>query len=154
MTCGIYTITGPNGRVYVGQSRNISERWRMFRYELRRGRYRSPHLQRAWNKYGEAAFVFAVVETCAPDALTTREQAWMDTLRSRGLYNCAPAAGSTRGHKWTPEQRAAFSGRSLSDETKAKMSAVRKGRSPTPEARLRMSLAATRRWASRADNRQ
>lgn len=58
---GIYLITNSvTGTVYVGQARNIRRRWESHRHYLVRGLHHNSYLQRAWAKYGEASFVFAV----------------------------------------------------------------------------------------------
>lgn len=59
---GIYTLTNAvSGTVYVGQARNIRKRWEVHRSTLERGKHRNGYLQRAWNKYGAAAFRFEVI---------------------------------------------------------------------------------------------
>lgn len=58
---GIYTLTNAvSGTVYVGQARNIRKRWEAHRHALTRSTHRNGYLQRAWNKYGAAAFRFEV----------------------------------------------------------------------------------------------
>lgn len=60
---GIYTITRvASGSVYVGQASNIRIRWQHHNRDLRKNRHRNFVLQRAWNKHGSEAFVFAVVK--------------------------------------------------------------------------------------------
>lgn len=60
---GIYTITCvKTGKVYVGQTGNVRRRWGGHKWDLRKGKHRNAHLQRAWNKYGADAFIFAVAE--------------------------------------------------------------------------------------------
>lgn len=66
MTSGIYRITCvPTGNHYIGSSIHIEERWRQHRTEMRGGYHSNPHLQRSWNKYGEPAFTFVVLEECS-----------------------------------------------------------------------------------------
>lgn len=58
---GIYTITHiASGKVYVGQTNNIRERWMNHRRALRDNCHRNYLLQFAWNKYGSDGFEFAV----------------------------------------------------------------------------------------------
>ena len=62
-TSGVYQILCiPTAKIYVGSSLNISERWWEHRWDLRRGTHHSRYLQRAWDKYGEEAFVFSILE--------------------------------------------------------------------------------------------
>lgn len=103
MSIGIYTICCKDG-VYIGQTTTLERRRKHHLHELRRGRHSSRALQDAWNTHGEASFTFALLEACAPDRLTEREQYWMDVFRPM-LLNIAPNAGTTRGIKFTPDNR-------------------------------------------------
>ena len=80
----IYTISNKlNGKVYVGSAVRPNNRrmWHL-RY-LRRGCHPNPHLQRAWNRYGEASFVFEVVESVQDTFwLRAREQSWIGRLNT------------------------------------------------------------------------
>jgi hypothetical protein len=51
---GIYSIyCTENEKQYIGSSKDIAQRWRDHRYELRNNKHGCYHLQNAWNKYGE-----------------------------------------------------------------------------------------------------
>jgi len=123
---GIYAITSPNGKQYVGSAKSLRHRWSTHRILLRRGVHHSPYLQNAFNKYGEDNMVFSVLLFCDPINLIMYEQIAMDTMQP--AYNILRHAGSPLGTKH-------------SDETKAKISAANKGRMPSEECRL-ASLAA------------
>lgn len=90
-------------------------RWKTHRTMLRTGTHHTCYLQAAWNKYGEDAFSFEVLEECSRDVLTEREQWWIDNLRP--AFNMALTAGNA---SWT--------GRRHSPETLSKMSAAHKGK--------------------------
>lgn len=141
-TSGIYTIySSVNGRTYIGSAVNIASRWRQHRYDLRKNNHHSQHLQRAWNKYGEDAFEFSVIEECPPEQLIEREQWHMDQCSDR--YNCAPVAGSPLGMTRSPEARAKMSAAHMgcknSDEARAKMSASLMGHAVSDETRKKIS---------------
>ena len=76
---GIYLITHiSTGRPYVGltgQKEGFEKRWNGHRKVLRRGEH-NPHLQNAWNKYGEEAFSFTV-HTYIPQGNLTTEKFYM-----------------------------------------------------------------------------
>lgn len=94
---GIYKITGPNGRCYIGQSADIANRWRYHKYHLRKGIHGNGKLQNAWTKYGEASFRFEVILLCSPVKLTRNEQKFMDRYKSaKHGYNIAAFAESTQ----------------------------------------------------------
>lgn len=102
---GIYSIKHiATGRVYVGSASNISKRWSRHRKDLRSNQHSNKHLQAAWNKYGETAFVFEVIELT--NDLTQREQFWIDNLHALDGFNIAPTARSSRGRKWSEQERA------------------------------------------------
>lgn len=80
---GIYKIENKaNGKVYIGQSIDIDNRWKNHRCELRRNAHYNDHLQRAWNKYGEDSFVFSIIEECVETELDEKEIYWIDYLHS------------------------------------------------------------------------
>lgn len=79
-----------DGKVYIGQTKNKQKRWDEHKYELRRGIHHSIHLQRAWSKYGEKNFSFAVIEQCHQETADEKEKYWINfydsTNKSKG-YN-------------------------------------------------------------------
>lgn len=106
---GIYKITcTANNKIYIGSSVNLQKRKRDHFYELRRNNHNNSKLQRAWNKYGEQAFIFEVLELVLfPEMLIDREQYWFDKLKPFGNkgFNIALEAGHRvrLGRKHTPE---------------------------------------------------
>lgn len=81
---GIYKIENKvNGKVYIGQSINIEERWRTHRNMLRRDDHYNKHFQNSWNKYGEENFDFSVIENVSDiKQLSPREIYWIDYFKS------------------------------------------------------------------------
>lgn len=79
--CGIYKITNlQNQHCYIGQSRNINNRWKRHRttaYNPNDKGYEYP-LYRAFRKYGLEIFQFKVIEECAVDMLNEREKYWIE----------------------------------------------------------------------------
>lgn len=156
-TSGIYRIDhADSGRCYVGSSVNIPDRWSWHRTYLKRNRHSNQHLQNAWNKYGESAFQWTVVETVGRDLLVEREQFWMDALGAyTNGYNLRPVADSNRGNKHTPEARARMSaaqkgkkGIIPSAEVRAKMAAAHRGRTHPSEVKAKIKAAHIRRGSS------
>lgn len=91
MRAGIYRIKcHANNTVYVGQASNVSNRTAAHRQQLRRGVHYNPHMQRAYNKYGEGEFSVAYLMHCDVDELTRYEQRILDMYRKRGaVFNSA-----------------------------------------------------------------
>lgn len=140
MTSGVYHIQClPTGKAYIGSSVNIEQRLACHKTKLRHGKHHSPHLQRAWAKYGESAFRFSVICECEPQHLIADEQDEMERYRAcdgEFGFNIAPKAYSCRGVV-----------RSL--ETRAKMSAVSRGRKFSAEHCKNISLNHARAWVGR-----
>jgi len=115
---GIYKIRNlVNGKLYIGSSDDIHERWMNHRIMLKNNSHHSKKLQRAYNKYGKENFLFELLEECSIDDLISREQYYLNTLlyaneyinktskkfMSLG-YNIKPIAGKgSRGLKHTKE---------------------------------------------------
>lgn len=77
---GIYVITNTmNGKKYVGQSINISQRWRAHRtrYQTEDG-----YLYKAMRKYGLDAFTFEILVECDKTDLNDLEQYWIGIYQS------------------------------------------------------------------------
>jgi group I intron endonuclease len=111
-----------NGKFYVGSTVNTRERFRTHRNKLRRGAHHTPHLQAAWNKYGEECFVFEVVEHVERlEDLQAAEDRWLIEyvgqvicynagLRSGAPWRGAPATSHpSYGRPKTPEEVSAIS---------------------------------------------
>lgn len=86
---GIYKITSPSGRVYVGQSIDCDRRFKdYFNY----GKFKNQtRLYNSFTKYGVGSHKFEVVEECSIDNLNERERYWQEyydvLCQNRGL-NC------------------------------------------------------------------
>ena len=135
-TTGIYAIRHTvSGKRYVGSAVNFAQRWRIHRCLLRKGSHHSPHLQAAWAKHGEGAFVFDKLLVCSKENLLMYEQILIDGFNafSREFgYNARPLASSSLGVKASDETRekikAARAKQVFSEETKALWSKNRTGR--------------------------
>lgn len=99
---GIYVIRNTvSGKIYVGSTKQFKSRWRDHRRRLRKGNHENKRLIAAWQKHGEEAFVFEVLEVI-PSLLLgdfkyvlSREQFWFDKLSPFGKkgYNIVETAG-------------------------------------------------------------
>lgn len=80
---GIYQIRNTqNGKVYIGQTRDLKFRIYEHIRVLRRGEHHNRYLQRAFDKYGESAFEFSILEECPIEELDAKEKEWIKRLRS------------------------------------------------------------------------
>lgn len=144
---GIYGIRNKeNGKTYVGKTmKSFGDRWDCHKALLRGGYHDNPHLQNAWNKYGEEAFEFIILKDCtgsSTDYVNQQEINIIAEYKSKGIaYNIAD--GGDGGM---------FLGKHLSEETKRKIGEKNRinmtGRKASEETRKKMSLAQSLRQAS------
>jgi hypothetical protein len=104
---GIYQIRcRENGKIYIGSAVNLQWRWHSHRRDLNNGVHVNPHLQSAWNLYGEASFEFSVLECVDERRLLMTEQLWINktgcTDRRIGfnVMREATSAGQGIGRSW------------------------------------------------------
>lgn len=150
-TPSIYQIRHiASGKVYVGSAINPRKRKNDHWQYLRKGTHINRYLQNAWNKYGETAFVFEILEPVLfVEDLITREQYWIDRLlvndKQHG-FNITPTAGSLLGMKQTDEQRAKRSALYTDPAFSEKYAAGQKARFVNPEERTKRSEQAKALW--------
>lgn len=127
---GVYLIKNDaSDKVYVGRSINVRRRWVNHRWHLNRNTHRNSHLQRAWDKHGEAAFSFEVARVIEAPTPEEREhllqEAEVEVLRAcPSTFNLMQAG--------EPAMIA-------SKETREKLSAHKKGLWADPVYKARLS---------------
>lgn len=64
---GVYEIKcTTNNKVYIGQSTEISKRWKSHIALLNAGEHHNKRLQVDWNLYGKEAFIFSILQKYKP----------------------------------------------------------------------------------------
>lgn len=144
MNSGIYKIINKiTGHYYVGKSKDLKKRWRKHKSYLNKNNHCNHYIQSDWNKYGESAFEFVIVEYLDPNdtLLTEVEQTYLDKFvedRKNGIHNCYNISITSDSSIFSEETRKKisealsgekhpFHGKTHSDEAKKKMSESRKG---------------------------
>lgn len=94
---GIYQIyCKESNKRYIGSSNFINKRWDNHKYKLRRNAHCNEHLQSAWNKYGEKAFIFSILEECSVENLIEKETYYVELFKSHksefGYNACLPGS--------------------------------------------------------------
>ena len=161
MARGIYKIINVvNNKFYVGSAVNLKRRKARHFSELRNGKHSNGKLQAAWQKYGEKAFVFVVVEDLSENAdLLAAENVWLkEHVGKEYCYNIgvdatAPTLGwsgeksPTWGYKHTPEAIAAITaastGRAQDPDTIRRKTQHLIGKPKSAEVRAKISATLT-----------
>lgn len=110
MTCGIYSITGDDDRIYIGGSIAIEARIRNHKSRLRRGVHSNLALLDAFNQFGWDFFTCDILmQTKENDAelLKSTEQMFIDLYKKRGyvLFNVFENSVSALGHKFGEDHK-------------------------------------------------
>ena len=150
---GIYKITSPSGKIYIGQTTNFSKRKSYYKNGAK------PYQVRIYNslqKYGYDAHTIEFIEECLLENLNERERHWQDlydVIGENGL-NCRLTATNDKSGflsessknklsiakkkvvidgEWREKFAYDWSGKNHSEETKRKMSDSAKGKKKTLE---------------------
>ena len=73
---GIYKITNPKGKIYIGQSTNIEKR--IHGYENLRYCSQQIKLYNSLKKYTPNTHIFEIIEECLVEELNEKERYWQD----------------------------------------------------------------------------
>lgn len=136
---GIYKITSPSGKVYIGQSLNINRRWAYHRSEKSNS---CKHLKSSFLKYGIDSHNFEVIHDLPFDAskevMDEYERLYIDLYKQCGIKLLNIKDGGSFG-RHSEETKMLFSkqrkgvigrtrGRKLTEEHKSKLSIAHKGK--------------------------
>lgn len=151
---GIYKITSPSGRVYVGQSIDLLVRFSKYRSMNCRGQVR---LYNSFRKYGVENHAFIILEWCTEIQMNQKERFYQDyynVIGKEGL-NCKltatdelkgwhsaetkrKIAKSNTGKKPSEETLKKMRGRLVSAETRKILSEKNKGKKASEETKAKM----------------
>lgn len=127
---GIYKITNPRGRVYIGESEELFERRKSYMYNKSKEQVR---IYRSIKKHGWENHTWEIVELCCRENLKIRERYWQDyydVIGKMGM-NCRLTGTDEKKVQVSPETRKRMSqaqkGKIISDECKRKIGEANKG---------------------------
>ena len=111
--CGIYYIYClVNGRIYIGSSINVRNRFWEHRRSLKASNHKNRHLQRIYDKYGKDSLVYKLIENCEESVRHERENHYISILDKKLRLNL----------------QAVIKNGPVSDETRQRISASHVGR--------------------------
>jgi len=131
---GIYRITSPNGKVYIGQSVDIEKRFKVYK---RLSCKSQTILYRSFIKYGVENHKFEIIIECLESELNELERYYQDLYSAIGLkgLNCKLTKTDSLKGRHSEETKKKLSialkgkktGRKMSEENKRKISERSKG---------------------------
>jgi group I intron endonuclease len=148
---GIYKITSPSGKIYIGQSVNILSRINKYKNAKC---ITQPIILKSILKYGWENHLFEIVLECDKSELNEKERYYQELFNCIGknglncmLTNTSTKTGKARqetidklkGRKLPESTRQKMRDKKLSDETKLKISTANIGREVSKETRDKIS---------------
>lgn len=142
---GIYKITTPDNKAYIGQTRNFAHRVRLHKHSTKQIK-----LKESINQYGRNAHIFDLIHELpndiTQDVLDDYERLYMDQYRECGIELLNLKQGGANGkhcnesiEKMKGKLGKWMIGRSPSDEIIAKIVSKTKGMKRSEETRRRLS---------------
>lgn len=145
MKKGIYKLVSPSGKVYIGQSVDITERKSSYRRLYCKGQ---PVIYKSLKKYGfenhEFEIICSLPKDVTQEVLNRIECAFIEAYKAAGFKMLNMREGGSYGAH-SEETRRKLSeigkGKRVSEETRQKMSAIHKGKKFSEETRQKLSEA-------------
>ena len=130
--CGVYKITSPNNRVYIGSSCDIETRFSFYKNGFAKRQWL---LRRSFEKYGVENHKFEIIELCELDDRLIKESYYGNLYKSLSDYgglNLMLPKNNDMPHSISQEIRNKMSenakNRTFSEETRIKFSNARQGK--------------------------
>ena len=141
---GIYKITSPSGKIYIGQSVNILSRINKYKNAKC---ITQPIILKSILKYGWENHLFEIILECDKSELNEKERHYQELFNCIGKngLNCMLTNTSTKTGKARQETIDKLKGRKLPESTRQKM----RDRKTSDETKLKLSIASTGRIVSK-----
>jgi len=141
--CGIYKITSPSNRVYIGQSIDIKKRFAAYKNNECINQHR---LKASFKKYGICNHSFEIIHECDISELNDKEIYFINkfnSIKRCGLNISHGGIGVMRNRKHSDYTKNKIRNKKIglkaSEDTKKKMSESRKKWRHTDESKKKMS---------------
>lgn len=121
--CGIYKITSPSNKIYIGQSVDIKNRWSKYKNTQCE---KQEYLYRSLKKYGVNKHKFEIINQCSETELNEKEKYYIKLYQT---FNSEYGLNLTNGgyNRWC-----------FSDSVRKKMSISRKGKKLSQQTILKL----------------
>jgi group I intron endonuclease len=144
---GIYKISSPSNRIYVGQSINIDNRWK---YYKRVSKFHiGPKLYNSLKKHGFENHKFEVIEECNLEQLNERETFYKQQIINELGWDKAlfcelyDKGGGPRNETTKRKISLSNKGKKFNDEHKFKLSKAKKNKKRSEEVKIKLTKAKT-----------
>lgn len=140
-----------NGKVYVGQTKNLKRRIKEHICDLKACKHRNHRLQDDYNKFGKKSFEVSNIHTSEDGCLDELERAIIEIARNGvGCYNVFSGGltGYVADDSFREKLSKANKGKKLSDSCKEKMSEATKKQWQDKEYRRLMVQSAKTQWTN------
>ena len=152
MTCGVYRIANlVNGKIYIGSSVNIEQRWAVHRSLLFYRKHQNAHLQSAWSLYGPESFVFEVLVEADRSDILEIEQERLDAVPVDLRYNMIETVTDGVSRYWQSQEARAAQSENLrahwsNSEYRDRQAVARQRTYADPEQKAKLSVAGKAKW--------
>ena len=147
MVTGIYKITSPSGRIYIGQTRDFDKR--LINYKYINSITKQKRLYESFKKYGAKNHKIEFIEECLFEKLNIVERKWQDyyDVTSKKGLNCVLQETDVLPRIYSDETKKKMNlnrgkgmlGKKLSEEHKLKISLANIGRKHSEESKKKIS---------------
>jgi group I intron endonuclease len=135
---GIYKITSPTGKIYIGQSKNILQRFKFYSFYNCKNQTK---LYNSFKKHKVENHFFEIIEECSVKHLNEREEYWINHLNSikKGLNIQNGGNASPRNIETKKKISRSLTGKTKSPSHRSNISSSRKGMRFTEQHKHNMS---------------
>lgn len=140
---GVYKITSPSNKIYIGQSINIEDRWKKYQ-KYPESIKNQTKLYNSLKKYGWEQHIFEIIEECEESKLLERETYWKIFYKVLDIPSlcCRIDGKGGRNSKETNLRIGKIhKGKKYTEESKQKISKSKKGTVFTEEHKRKISEA-------------
>lgn len=140
---GIYKITSPSNKIYIGQSVDIENRFKEYNRLHCKGQVK---LYNSFIKYQVQNHIFEILEICKLEDLNNKERYYQDLYdsASKNGLNCTLTKSDDKSGKQSEETKLKISlinkGKKRTDEVKKKISEKSKGRIVSKDSRIKARI--------------